>query len=398
MQVLLSMNHPNIVKLLGHEIERQPFWYITPYGESLWSYWKDYRAKNKADLWFDRSYQIICDILDGLAACHSHGLVHRDIKPQNIIIQDNGSAIIIDFGIVYIPEAERITTQWAGNRLMKYPPALYKTSAVAAEWDCLSIATIWGWMLAADEDLAYGHYHWKLHRFINDGRCEIVRTVMAYCSQFGTLAPKDGASMRQFIDTDLGLAKMISRSEEEKFSEALKTMLDTKVQRMLRAADFSEHFDVIAQRLGPEIEDISNSAKQLCTKLSEKGFPIFYQRSNRSFRDTIDDAMRIYAKVPHHGPILFQLLIGDDLIDKRALRFGISFGVREVKKEFKIWFAVTNPNGHSCQKWIVLYTVREDGSLEAHANSPHFSSENVFRALENLMADATFWGNKKENH
>jgi serine/threonine protein kinase len=159
MQVLLSMNHPNIVKLLGYEIERQPFWYITPHGESLWSYWKNYRVKNEPDLWFNRGYQIICDILDGLAACHSQGLIHRDIKPQNIIIQENGSASIIDFGIVYIPEAERITTRWAGNRLVKYPPALYKTDAVVAEWDCLSVAAVWGWMLAADEELAYGHYH-----------------------------------------------------------------------------------------------------------------------------------------------------------------------------------------------------------------------------------------------
>jgi hypothetical protein len=129
-------------------------------------------------------------------------------------------------------------------------------------------------------------------------------------------------------------------------------------------------------------------------QLSEKGFPIIYQRNNRSFRDTINDAMKIHARVPHHGPVLFQLLVGDDLIDKRTIRFGVAFGVGEIKKEFKIWFAVTNPNGHSCQKWIVLYTVKEDGTLEAHANSPLFSVENIFRVFENLMADSTFWKNK----
>lgn len=47
----------------------------------------------------DTVVRIITEICGGLSAVHSLGIVHRDINPSNIIIDDNGTAKIIDFGI-----------------------------------------------------------------------------------------------------------------------------------------------------------------------------------------------------------------------------------------------------------------------------------------------------------
>ena len=52
-------------------------------------------------------------LLDALAACHAHHIVHRDIKPHNIIIHPDGRAVLVDFGLVKLwdprhPQTQRI--------------------------------------------------------------------------------------------------------------------------------------------------------------------------------------------------------------------------------------------------------------------------------------------------
>ncbi len=52
---------------------------------------------------------IIKQVCEGLAEAHRHGVVHRDLKPHNIMIDKNGNARIMDFGIVRVLRSEGIT-------------------------------------------------------------------------------------------------------------------------------------------------------------------------------------------------------------------------------------------------------------------------------------------------
>jgi len=71
-------------------------------------------------------------LLDALAYCHSQGVLHRDVKPQNVIIRPNGQAILVDFGLVKLwdPHDPRTKTAMRGMGTPEYaPPEQYDVAA-----------------------------------------------------------------------------------------------------------------------------------------------------------------------------------------------------------------------------------------------------------------------------
>ncbi len=90
-----ALDHPNIVVI--HEIDE------TPSGELFiamaFHEGDTLREKIGSDLPLKEALQIARQIASGLAKAHQHGIVHRDIKPGNVIVANDGIARIIDFGL-----------------------------------------------------------------------------------------------------------------------------------------------------------------------------------------------------------------------------------------------------------------------------------------------------------
>src|SRR6476619_1285304 len=89
------LQHPHIVPILkAGEIDGLPY-FVMPYvdGESL-----DIRLRRTGPLSVRETMAIMKDVARALAFAHSGGVVHRDIKPGNILLA-SGSATVTDFGV-----------------------------------------------------------------------------------------------------------------------------------------------------------------------------------------------------------------------------------------------------------------------------------------------------------
>ncbi len=91
-----KLNHPNIVPVFGFTEEGDVLGIVMEYveGETL-----EKIISRKGKLELTESLNIIKQILAGVGFAHSKGFIHRDLKPSNIIINKEGVAKIMDFGI-----------------------------------------------------------------------------------------------------------------------------------------------------------------------------------------------------------------------------------------------------------------------------------------------------------
>ena len=91
-----KLTHPNIVPVYGFAEDRQTLGIVMEYveGETL-----EHLIQRRGKLELIEALDILKHILAGADYAHSKGFVHRDIKPSNIIINGEGTAKIMDFGI-----------------------------------------------------------------------------------------------------------------------------------------------------------------------------------------------------------------------------------------------------------------------------------------------------------
>jgi serine/threonine-protein kinase len=99
---LARLNHPNIVAIRDFDEADGSVFYIMDYFFSNLGQWIGETQHTEAPsrtIRLDRAIDLTRQVLAGLACLHHHGLVHRDIKPFNLLLDDQNVVKICDFGL-----------------------------------------------------------------------------------------------------------------------------------------------------------------------------------------------------------------------------------------------------------------------------------------------------------
>ena len=98
------LNHPNIVKVYDVSVGENLQYIVMECVEGMTL--REYLNERGGKITSRETVHFIAQILRALDHAHRNGVVHRDIKPQNIMLLDNGQLRMMDFGIARISRAE----------------------------------------------------------------------------------------------------------------------------------------------------------------------------------------------------------------------------------------------------------------------------------------------------
>ncbi len=140
-RIIARLKHPNVVQV--HALER--------IGDELAIEMEYIDGGALSEVILDRAQaiQIIHDILEALACCHGMGIIHRDVKPSNILISSEHRALLTDFGLSKLLSAHHasmvaaISTSALFVGTPRYaPPESWDAQDASARWDVYSVGMI----------------------------------------------------------------------------------------------------------------------------------------------------------------------------------------------------------------------------------------------------------------
>jgi serine/threonine protein kinase len=117
-KLVAAMNHPNIVQIYDYDtvnFDGQLISYmVMPLipGKSLKDVLEEHAQRNE-HMEYSQLLGVMVNLTDALAYAHARGMVHRDVKPGNIMFDERGQAILMDFGIAKLKEGVQLTQEGA---------------------------------------------------------------------------------------------------------------------------------------------------------------------------------------------------------------------------------------------------------------------------------------------
>ena len=139
-QAVAMLSHPNIVAVYDiSQVDGREFIVMELIdGITL----KQYINKRGGCLNWRESLHFITQIMQGLKHAHSRGIIHRDIKPQNVMVLRDGSVKVTDFGIARTTNSQATMTQDAIGSVHYISPEQAKGSHIDARSDIYSAGVV----------------------------------------------------------------------------------------------------------------------------------------------------------------------------------------------------------------------------------------------------------------
>lgn len=175
-EALDAARHPNVIRIVAaHTDGASPYYFVTPYYPG--------NMEDQGAVGWDvkRKFDFFARILDGMAHIHQQKIVHRDIKPQNILVDGDGRPVIADFGICYTEDGQQltITGDVMGPRDFT-APELEEGEEPASSADVYSLGKLLFWLITGKRVPREAHREQKydLSRLHGEPRYELLNRML----------------------------------------------------------------------------------------------------------------------------------------------------------------------------------------------------------------------------
>ncbi|XP_044742368.1 probable serine/threonine-protein kinase MARK-C [Chrysoperla carnea] len=138
-QIMSSVQHPNIIHIYEVFENREKMVLVMEYAAGGELY--DYLSERKV-LLEEEARRIFRQIATAVYYCHKHKICHRDLKLENILLDENGNAKIADFGLSNVFDETRLLSTFCGSPLYASPEIVKGTPYHGPEVDCWSLGVL----------------------------------------------------------------------------------------------------------------------------------------------------------------------------------------------------------------------------------------------------------------
>ena len=205
------VEHRSVVVLFDWDADSDAPWYISERGDPFEEWWRDWKEENRAnsEAVVSKAIDVVRQLASALGTCHENGVVHRDVKPPNLVVKRGVAEpwpVLIDFGVAYEDDTPRLTEsdESVGNRRFSPDPARSRLEDVPPWLDVFALTQLVMWML--DEQLSEHRswprpLHWRYAKYdagVGEDTLLAINALTAGCA-FESGGPGNGSECVELL-------------------------------------------------------------------------------------------------------------------------------------------------------------------------------------------------------
>jgi serine/threonine-protein kinase PpkA len=239
--IIAQFNHYNIVTVFDFGAHEQYYYLCMAYlpGGTL-------KDKIRQGLPLKHKLQIIRELASALAYAHQRGVVHRDIKPNNVLFNESGASVLTDFGIAKVAGTATQATApgFTPGSVGYMSPEQLMGKPVDKRTDLYSLGIVFWEMLTGETP-----YHAD----------EVFALAFKHVTEPIPVLPPDLAVFQPILN------KLLAKNPEERFADANEVIAALNAPTVLSAADRADKSDVTVLQTPPTIR-LKTSAGEMPAK------------------------------------------------------------------------------------------------------------------------------------